>query len=266
LFKFITRRPLWVNILAAIVLTFLILFLVLKMLGWITKHGEYLTVPAVIGKKTDEAIAQLKKEGFDVQIQDSIFTDTAARGIVLKQLPDPNATVKVNRTVYLTVNRVTLPMVDMPKLEDQSLNFALDILRRSHLQLGDTIFKPSFQIGSVIEQQYNGTRIAAKTKIPWGSKITLIVASGNGEQMLVPNLVGMTFKDAKSFLEENGLILGAIVPKPDVKDTANAYVYKQGQERFDADKRPRYIHAGQIMDLFLQVEVPQDSLDIKQPQ
>ncbi|MEI9958435.1 MAG: PASTA domain-containing protein [Ferruginibacter sp.] len=157
-------------------------------------------------------------------------------------------------------------MVDMPKLEDQSLNFALDILRRSHLQLGDTIFKAAFNIGSVIEQQYNGVRIAAKTKIPWGSKITLIVASGNGEQMLIPNLVGMTFKDAKAFLEESGLMLGAVIANPEVKDTANAYVYKQGQERFDADKRPRYIQAGQIMDLFLQVEMPKDSVDIKQPQ
>ncbi|MEI9958436.1 MAG: hypothetical protein WDM90_19510 [Ferruginibacter sp.] len=55
MFKFITHRPLWVNMLAGLVLALLIFFVVLKTLGFITKHGEYLTVPAVIGKKTDDA-------------------------------------------------------------------------------------------------------------------------------------------------------------------------------------------------------------------
>ncbi|MEI8059443.1 MAG: PASTA domain-containing protein, partial [Ferruginibacter sp.] len=135
MFKFITSRPLWVNIITAAVLTFFLIFLFLKMLGLITRHGEYLTVPAVVGKNTDEAIHLLEKQGFDVQIQDSIFTDTAARGIVLKQLPDPEATVKINRTVFITVNRVIPPMIEMPKLEGQSLSFALDLLKRNHLQL-----------------------------------------------------------------------------------------------------------------------------------
>ncbi|MCC7378507.1 MAG: PASTA domain-containing protein, partial [Chitinophagaceae bacterium] len=91
MFKFITNKPFWVNLLAAIILAVLFVFLVLKTLSWITKHGEYLKVPAITGMKTDEAIALLKKQGFDVYIQDSVFTDTAKRGIVLKQLPDPNA-------------------------------------------------------------------------------------------------------------------------------------------------------------------------------
>jgi eukaryotic-like serine/threonine-protein kinase len=56
MFKFITDRPFWVNLVAAAVLGFLLIFLTLQALGWITKHGEYLTVPAVKGKSTSEAI------------------------------------------------------------------------------------------------------------------------------------------------------------------------------------------------------------------
>ena len=144
MFKFITNKPFWVNLLAAMALAFLLIFMVLQLLGWITKHGEYLTVPAVTGKPTSEAIKLLEDKGFDVVIQDSIYTDTARMGIVLKQLPDPNSTVKINRTVFLTVNRVTLPQVDMPSLQGKTLKYALEILKRSHLQLGDTTFK---QIG-----------------------------------------------------------------------------------------------------------------------
>jgi len=266
-FNFITKRPLWVNILAAAVLTFLLLFLFLKMLGWITKHDVYLQVPDLLGKKTEEAISILEKQGFEVQIQDSVYTDTAARGVVLKQLPDPNSKVKINRTVFLTVNRVTLPMVDMPRLEGQSLNSALEILRRNHLFLEDTIFKPSFEAGSVLEQIYKGARISERTKIQWGSRITLIVGSGLGEiRIPVPDLVNMTYQDAKTLLEQQGIMLASIIPYNNavIKDTASAYVAKQSPESVDEEKKPRYIQAGQVMDLWLSpVPVLRDSTGIK---
>jgi len=260
--KFITSRPLWVNVLAALVITCIVVFLVLKTLGWVTQHGKYLTVPDVLGKKTTDAVKLLEDHGFEVQIQDSVFTDTTSRGVVLKQLPDANATVKINRTVFLTVNRAVPPMIDMPKLEGQSLSFALDMLQRSHLKLADTIFKPSFELGSVLEQQYNGVRIPEKAKVQWGSSITLVIGSGlGGVQMTVPSLFGMTFKEAKAYLQESGLSLGAVLPKPNVRDTANAFVYKQNPERFDEEKKPRYIKSGQIMDVWISVEMPKDSLD-----
>ena len=262
MFKFITSRPLWVNVSVAILLAALLVFFVLKTLGWVTQHGKYLTVPAVLGKKTEDAIKLLEKEGFDVQIQDSVFTDTASRGVVLKQLPDGNATVKINRTVFLTVNRVVPPMIEMPKLEGQSLSFALDMLQRSHLQLEDTIFKPSFELGSVLEQQYKGVRIPEKAKLQWGSRITLVIGSGlGGQQMMVPSLLGMTFREAKAYLQESGLNLGAVLPRSNVRDTANAFVYKQNPERFDEEKKPRYIQSGQIMDVWISVEMPKDSVD-----
>ena len=231
-------------------------------MGWVTQHGKYLTVPGVLGKKTEDAIKLLEKEGFDVQIQDSVFTDTASRGVVLKQLPDGNATVKINRTVFLTVNRVVPPMIEMPKLEGQSLSFALDMLQRSHLRLEDTIFKPSFELGSVLEQQYKGVRIPEKAKLQWGSRITLVIGSGlGGQQMMVPSLLGMTFREAKAYLQESGLNLGAVLPRFNVRDTANAFVYKQNPERFDEEKKPRYIQSGQIMDVWISVEMPKDSVD-----
>lgn len=267
MFKFITDKPFWVNLVTAIAVALLFLFLVLKMLGWITKHGEYLKVPAVTGMKTDEAIKLLEKQGFDVYIQDSIFTDTAARGTVLKQLPDPDATVKINRTVFITVNRLIPPMIEMPRLEGQNLSFALKILERNHLQLGDTIYKPDFMMGSVLEQQYNGVRIPEKAKIQWGSKITLIIGGGlENQQMMVPSLVGMTFAEAKTYLEENSLGIGAIIPDGKITDTASAFVFKQRPDRFDADKKPLFIQSGQVMDIWISqvMKFPADSVTVKQ--
>jgi beta-lactam-binding protein with PASTA domain len=250
-FKFITDRPLWANVLAGIIFFFLIIFLMLQLLGAITKHGQYLTVPAVVGKKTSDAVAVLESKGFEV-IYDSVYTDTAQKGIVLKQIPEPNSTVKVNRTVKLTVNRVTLPLVEMPSLQGKTLNFALEILRRSHLTLGDTIFKPDFMMGSVLEQNFNGTVIPPGAKLPWGSKIDLIVGSGLTEdKLIVPDLVGLTYESAKLILDSSGILLGAIVPDPGITDTMKAFIWKQSPPRLNDFDEPVYIQPGQIMDLWI---------------
>jgi eukaryotic-like serine/threonine-protein kinase len=251
MFKFITNKPFWVNLLAAMALAFLLIFMVLQLLGWITRHGEYLTVPSVNGKPTSEAIKLLEDKGFDVVIQDSVYTDTLKRGTVIKQLPDPNSTVKINRTVFITVNRFTPPMINMPALEGNSLNYALDILQRTHLKLGDTIFRADFMKGSVIEQRYKGNKILPGAKVQWGSSITLVVSGGLKEDNIrVPDLLGMTYGEAKATLDSLGVIV-TLVLDPSVRDTMNAFIYKQNPAHLDDENRYVYIRQGMVMDIWL---------------
>jgi beta-lactam-binding protein with PASTA domain len=254
MFKFITNKPFWVNLLAAATLGAIIVFFILQLLGWITQHGEYLTIPPVQGKNTQEAIKLLESKGFDVVIQDSIYTDTAKNGTVLKQLPEANSTVKINRTVFITVNRYVPPMIDMPALEDKSLNFALDLLARNHLKLADTIYKPHFMVGSVIEQQYNGVRIPPGAKVRWGSSITLIIGGGLDENVPVPDLIGLTYAEAKVQLDSLGILVSP-APDVDVRDTLNAFIYKQNPPQIDEDKNRTYIRSGMVMDLWLSKEM-----------
>ena len=263
MFKFITDRPFWVNLLVAISIAAIVFFITLQMLGVITNNGQYLKVPSVVGKNTTEAIKILESQGFDVLIQDSVYTDTAKKGIVLKQIPEQSSTVKINRTVILTVNRVTLPLVDMPALQGKSLNFALEMLRRSHLKLGDTIFKPDFMRGSVIDQIFRGDKITSGTKLPWGSYVDLVIGSGlQGDAIMVPDLVGMTYNEAKIILDENGIILGAVIPDQNVSDTGSAYIWKQMPPKYNDQNVPVFIQPGQLLDLWLSVEMknPVDSL------
>lgn len=254
MFTFITKRPFWVNLLAAMALAFLLIFLFLQMLTWITKHGEHLTVPSVLKVKTGDAVKQLEKQGFDVTIQDSVYIDSLPKGVVIKQLPDPNSTVKVNRTVFLTVNCQVPPLIVMPKLEGLTLNFALNVLERAHLKLQDTIFKPDFMRGSVLEQQINGSKVAAGSKVRWGSAITLIVGRGlEEEQIIVPDFIGQTYGAAKTGLDSMGISIGAILAYDgvNIQDTMSAFIVRQSPERYTEDKRPRYISSGQIMDFWL---------------
>jgi len=251
-FKFLTKQPFWVNLLAALALLFLLVFLFLQSLNWLTNHGAYLKVPTVKGKNVDEGVKLLENQGFEVVIQDSLYFEDIPKYTIIKQLPEPDATVKANRTVFLTINRAFPPYIDMPKLEGLSFRYALDKLQKNHLKLRDTIARPDFMKGSVLEQLYNSVRVSPGTKVPWGSKITLVIGAGvQAEPVLVPDLIGLTFAEAKQVLQEKGISLAAVVPTPDVRDTLNAFVYKQDPEAKDIDDKPLYIQPGRTIDVWL---------------
>lgn len=255
MFKFITNKPFWVNLLVAIGLFFLILFTVLQLLGVITNHGSYLKIPSVAGMNGKDAIELLEEKGFNVVVLDSVYTDTARKGIVLKQYPDAGNLVKINRTVFLTINKSALPDVDMPSLEGKSYAYAVEILRRSHLRLGDTVYRSDFMKGTVLEQSLRGRRMRSGMKVPWGSRIDLVIGSGlSNEPILVPDLIGLTYAEARALLEGNGILLGAAIPDADVTDTENAFVWKQIPPHQNADSQFLYIKPGQLMDLWLSVE------------
>jgi len=102
--------------------------------------------------------------------------------------------------------------------------------------------------------------------VPWGTRINLIIGGGlEVQQIMVPDLLGLTFAEAKALLETKGVTLAAVIPMTTVKDTASAFVYKQNPGRFDVDRQPIYIRPGQTMDLWLS-PVPLDSDSLKTQQ
>jgi beta-lactam-binding protein with PASTA domain len=85
--RFITGKPLWVNILFAVILIFILLFLFLISLDFFTRHGKTLTYPGCYEYAYSEAEKVLKDQGFDIEIQDSIYSDTAAPLSCYKTVP-----------------------------------------------------------------------------------------------------------------------------------------------------------------------------------
>ncbi|MBU3713590.1 MAG: PASTA domain-containing protein [Ferruginibacter sp.] len=264
MFKFITRRPFWLNLLVAIGLFIGLFILVLQLLGYFTNHGHQLTVPSVVSMKTPDAIKLLESKGFEVIVSDSVYVDTIRKGTVIKQIPDPNSKVKVNRTVLLIVNRVNPPLVDMPSLLGKNINFAIELLNRHHLVLGDTTFIIDFQKGNVLEQNVNGSPIAAGAKILWGSKVDLVIGRGLvGENMKVPDLIGMSYDSALVIIKQSGLINGAILPDSDVLDTGRSIIWRQRPPSRDELEQPVLIQPGQVIDLWLSNTLKKDTLNAK---
>jgi eukaryotic-like serine/threonine-protein kinase len=250
-FRFLTSKPLWINILAGFVLLIVLLLLFLGSLDLITHHGKTMKIPSIVGQSVDQARKTLESQGFEVQIQDSIYNDTIPPMQVIKQFPEADNLVKVNRTVYLTINRAVAPDIDMPNLLSMTFRNAEMVLRRYGLKLGDTVFRPDFARNSVLDQEFNGESIKPGTKIQQGSEITLVLGNGVGTEFIVPDLFGLTYREARAALSETGLILGSVVPDADVKDTLGAFVYRQNPDRFDYEKQLNHIRQGQIIDIWV---------------
>ncbi len=256
MFKFITHRHFLVNLLVAILLAAGLIFGALQLLGSFTKHGEFLKVPSVLNKETNAAIKNLESKGFNVVIMDSVYVDSLPRGTIIKQIPDPNSLVKVNRTILLLVNRVTLPLLDVPLLQGKSLSYAIELIKRSHFVLGDTTFRPDFMAGSVLEQNHKGAAAPSGSKLPYGSVIDLVVGGGlSDRQIAVPDLVGMTFSQAKALLDADFISFGAIISDETIRDTANAFIIRQSPERYNKDDITdpllMYIQSGQLIDVWI---------------
>jgi beta-lactam-binding protein with PASTA domain len=235
------------------VLVVLLFLIFLGSLGYLTRHGRILKIPSVAGRSLNDATKILNDQGFDVEIQDSVYLDTIKPLTVIKQFPEADASVKINRKVYLTINRSIPPLIEMPRLVGSFRNAVL-ILKQFGLKLGDTTYKPDFTKNSVLSQLYHGEEIKPGTKIPMGSTIDLVLSSGLANvDMSVPDMFGMTYAQAKVKMDSLGI--GMIpIPDPDVRDTASAFIYRQNPERFTDDKRLNRIRPGQMIDIFLSID------------
>ncbi len=260
MFKFITKQHFIVNLIAAIALVALLMYGFLQMLGVITHHGAFEKVPSVTGMPLTKAIQILQEKGFEVEVQDSVYIDSIAPLNTVRQSPLADAMVKSNRTIYLTVNRSQPPQVDMPNLVGFSFRNAQMYLAQLGLKLGDTTRRPDIAKDAVLEQTFNGQPIGVGAKVFMGSTIGFVLGDGLGEnEFPVPNLLGMTFAQAKAALKGMNLNIGGIVATG-VKDTASAFIYKQypmvRTEVSENVYQTNTVREGQGIDIYLSVTMP----------
>ncbi len=229
----ILKKPLWMNVLIGFGVTFFLLFIFFFSLGWITGNGETEKVPSVVGLDVVAAEKNLTALGFDVELQDSIYVDTLARNAVLRQTPDADEVVKKGRTVYLTINRVIAPQVDMPNLVGFSIKSAETYLKVLGLRLGSIQMVPDQNKNVVIDQLVNGQPIAPGSKIPSGTLIHFLVGDGGASaNMIMPDLVGLTYEQAKAQILSMGLNLGLVSVNGSIGDSASAFVFDQSPSAY----------------------------------
>ena len=261
MFKFITQKPLWINIVVGALFLIVLVLSFFASLGWVTGHNKYEKVPDIIGQNIYTAKIALEIKGFRVEVTDSVFTTDVPGLTITKQIPEGDAMVKKGRTIFLSINRAVPPLIDMPSLVGFSYKSAELYLQSMGLKLGDTSYRADFARNAVLEQLYHKEIINSGTKIPLGSTIDFILGSGVGSNNInVPDLVGLTLSEAKSMMGSMGLSTGSLVIMGSVSDSLSAFVVRQTPEptteTIPGQKTNNKIRVGSTMDIYISTIAP----------
>jgi beta-lactam-binding protein with PASTA domain len=263
LIRQITSKPLWVNMVFAVLLAITLLLLFFGSLAWMTGLGKTQKVPSITGQNVQAAIKILEASGLEVVIQDSVYIDTLAKQAVVRQIPEADAIVKTGRTIYLTINRTVPPQVEMPNLAGFSLKSAEMFLLSLGLKMGSLTYRPDIARNAVLEQLVGDRPIAPGTKIPTGTVINFVLGSGEGSgEMDVPQLVGLSFEAAKLMLQTLNINIGVVVALNPITDSAASFVVKQSPSALsDSLDINGYsvvtkIKSGQLIDLYISSTPP----------
>ncbi len=243
-------RSFLLNLLLAITVVVLFGFIFFNSLNIITNHGEEIAVPKLKGKNLKDVIAALEDQDFKLRI-DSTYKPNITPLQILDQEPEQGEMVKVGRTIFLIVNRAEPPKIEMPDLVGKSFRNAVLIMKSYRFVMGDTIYRPDIAAGAVLEQLYKGKKIATGTKIPYGSRIDLVVGEGLADyEVDMPNLIGKTWREAKEILSKAGLF-HLLVFDGAITDTLAAIVYKQYPEALNELDFPNAIRGGDMVDIHI---------------
>jgi beta-lactam-binding protein with PASTA domain len=81
-----------------------------------------------------------------------------------------------------------------------------------------------------------------------------------GGDIEVPNLIGMTLSEAKSWLSSLSLNIGSVIPVGTIADTNASYIVKQSPdvyiETVPGQKSANKIRSGQLLDIYISANAP----------
>lgn len=183
-FSFKGNRLFWGNLIAMVVVVFVLIWGVLKGLDAYTRHGEAVVVPDVKGMTVPEAVRVFAGKGLECVVSDSTYVKTLPAGSILDYHPSVGQRVKQGRVIYLTINTLDVPLCAVPDVADNSS------AREAEARLLAAGFKltPNDSVPGERDWVY-GVKMGSDTlgrgaKVPTGAILTLII--GNGEPVPQP--------------------------------------------------------------------------------
>ena len=206
--SFLKQKKFYINLLVIILLTFIILWLTIKLLNVYTRHGDVHELPDFTGMTTEE-IEKTYGDTYSFILIDSVYSKTEAPGTIVQQDPLPNSKVKQGRNVYYIIVAKTPEKTSMPNLNNLSLRQALVLLESNGLQVEGLKYVDHFARNAICEQRYENSIIKPGTEIVKGSKIMLYVGLGpDKKKTQLPSLYGIPAEEVQHTLNIAGLNLG----------------------------------------------------------
>lgn len=253
LFQFLFSKAFVKNVVIALIIFIIGLFVVQYRLESLTLHGEEIGVPDFRGEHIDSIDELLESKKLRMEVVDSLYDRHLEPGAIIQQDPEPGSMVKENRRIYFTINSHAAPMVRIPSLIDQSKRQALATLEI--LEIESTIsYKVSLYDGLVLDVLFEEQSLAEGGDIPLGSRVKLIIGESNDlPRVMMPNLLGLRKIEVDSLLKSYSLNAGMIIDCigcETEEDSLNAKVFRT-YPQYKEDKRVRM---GSLVDIWLSTE------------
>ena len=162
-------------------------------------------VPNVVGKQLSVATRLLEERHLRVSSSEVTNSDVPA-GQVISQSPEPGETVKEQRMVHLVVSKGAGD-ITIPDLQGMSFDQAREKLKALGLSIGKISYTSdtSKDDGVVISQGLQAGGKASK-----GTTVDITINQTKSTMVEIPNVVGMTIKEAKEALGNLGLSISKI--------------------------------------------------------
>ncbi len=204
-------KLLLINTAFIVVITFILITAFFYTLPYMTQHNNIVTMPNLINQDASIAIQMLQNKGFVISTIDSSYNPKLPKLSIINQSPQAGELVKEGRDVFITINRPTPPLIEVPNLVGFSLQSAQQTLQNIGLNIGDVSYVTDISKGNVLQQTYQGNSIYQGALLPFASKISLVVGNGLGDSVMnVPNLIGMGLIQAQQYLLSLGISIGTV--------------------------------------------------------
>ncbi len=252
--KFLISKKFLTQIAMAFGLIIILLITTFIILNIYTHHGKSYATPDFSGLTEKQFIDIVQQNDLRYKIIDSVHIAHMTPGVVVEQTPKPGSLVKENRTIFFTINAYTAEQVPMPQLAEMSLRNAQVTLESFGLRVGQLIYIPSEYTQLVLGQHFGGKPIEPGKLIAKGSTIDLLVGKGlSNQKTAVPDLTGLTRKEATKLCQSNSLNIDAVIYDDNIltnEDSIRAFVYKQLPES-GLNKKLRL---GSSLDIWLTID------------
>lgn len=214
------RDNFWVRqLVLALSLVCILVVLAFVFLNKYTRHGKQYSLPDLCGLTLEEAQFKSRDLNLRFQIFDSIYAPDQRKGAILDQYPKPGSIIKKDRAVILTLNTYEPKKAEVPYVAGFSLRHAKNRLITAGMEIGELKYVPDIATNNVIRQYYKDTLIT-RDNLPViyvGSPIDLVVGVNETDPVPnVPQLVGLSFKQARDVIWENGFNMGEVSYTSDV--------------------------------------------------
>lgn len=209
LINFFKSRKFILNFLLFCVAWLVIIFGGRAYFGSFTNHGEKIEVPDLLSNNIKDVNALIGDRPLKYEILDSIYNPDLLEGTIVYQSPMPTDSsglmVKADRVIRLRVSKRTR-LVNVPVVVSKSERFAEGVLTSKGLRTRVKYIASSEDQGSVITQKFEGKDVFVGQQVPINSIMELTVGKRSAGNLIdVPNLSGLTIKEALARLEGSGL-------------------------------------------------------------